>query len=256
MKKILAVIMVVAMMAALSTSLFAVEKLEKADTITGDLTVTGFFNESTKAIEFKSGDSYTFKFNNKSNDPTKNYTNFVLAICGALSEKYGGSDEEILIMRADNWAWGGKMSDIEEPGKETNPVKVESNITDWDAFKAAMGAGLNVEITLTRDGNTITYDAKMGDFTTKMTATSGKDLPETAYVFFTGEQVTLTGITTTKNAPAQGGDKTDETTAAGGQGGAASGNGGDKAPQTGVATVALAIAAISSGAYVVTKKRH
>ncbi len=39
-------------------------------------------------------------------------------------------------------------------------------------------------------------------------------------------------------------------------GGATSGNGNGGASQTGVATVALAIAAITSGAYVVSKKRH
>ena len=42
----------------------------------------------------------------------------------------------------------------------------------------------------------------MGEYTIKLTAKSGKALPETLYVFFTGENCALTGIATETNAKA------------------------------------------------------
>ena len=56
----------------------------------------------------------------------------------------------------------------------------------------------------------------------------------------------VAGAFTVENAPADGGN-TDDTTG---------GKGPETAPQTGFATIALAVAAIGSGAYIVSKKRH
>ncbi len=194
-KKFFAVALATTMALSTAMTAFAVDV---KDTISGDLTVTGFFNEKTDAVALKSGDSYTFKFNNKSNG-TNNYENYVMAVTGAIGDAYTGADQEVLIVRADNWGWGGGMSDFVAPdAKEGNKLAFETNVEDWDAWKAAAQAGFACEVTIKRDGNTLTYDAKTGDSTFKTTATSGKDLPETCYVFFTGENCNLTGFTTTK----------------------------------------------------------
>ena len=90
------------------------ESVGVADSITGDLAVTTFFNEKTDAVELRDGDTYTFKFTNKSAG-TNNWENFIMAITGAAGEYYTGSSEEILIIRADNWGWGGGMSNFSTP---------------------------------------------------------------------------------------------------------------------------------------------
>ncbi len=170
--------------------------VETVDAISGDLTVTNFFNEKTGAVEMKSGDSYTFTFKNTSNG-TNNYDNYVMAITGAIGEAYTGASEEVLIIRADAWGWGGGMSDFVAPDGTGNTLAFTTN-ADWDKWAAAMKAGVDVEITVSRDGNTINYSAKIGEVNVSLTATSGTALPESTYIFFTGEKCALTGINTTK----------------------------------------------------------
>lgn len=258
MKKILTLIMAVVMIAALAAPIFAVDKV---DTISGNLTVTSFFNEKTNAVELKSGDSYTFKFHNKSTGDAWPH-NYILAITGAIGDAYKDKEQEILIIRADRWGWGGGMSDFQEPNGKDHPISFTDNLNnDFDTWYKAMQAGLDVEIVLSRTGDTIKYDAKMGDYTMSLEATSGKALPESAYVFLTGEKVELTNISTTKNVedapttdtPTTDAPTTGDTPTTGEQGG--QGGQGGNAPATGFATAAIAIVAISSGAYIVSKKR-
>ena len=195
-KKLLAVALTATMMLSSVMSVFAVDA---KDTISGDLTVTTFFNEKTDAVELKSGDSYTFKFKDKCGG-TNNYENYVMAITGAIGDEYTGADQEVLILRADSWGWGGKMSDFAAPDAAAgNKLVFENSIgEDWATWLAAAQAGFDCEVTIARDGNSLKYDAKTGDHTISCTATSGIDLPESCYVFFTGENCTLSGITTTK----------------------------------------------------------
>lgn len=194
-KKLLAVALTATMMLSSVMSVFAVET---KDAISGDLTVTTFFNEKSDAVELKSGDSYTFKFNDKCGG-ANNYENYVMAIVGAEGDAYTGADQEVLILRADSWGWGGKMSDFAAPDAASgNKLVFENNIDDWAAWLAAAQAGFDCEVTIARDGNSLKYDAKTGDYTISCTATSGVELPESCYVFFTGENCTLTGIATTK----------------------------------------------------------
>ena len=194
-KKLLATALAAALALTNVPTVFAVEK---GEAITGDLTVTTFFNEKTDAVEMKDGDSYTIKFHNKSNG-TNNWENFILAVTGAIGEAYTSSEQEVLCIRSDSWGWGGGMSDFVLPNaEEGNKLVFNSNI-NFDNFAAETQAGIDVEITIGKDGNKITYDAKIGQYTTKLEATSGKDLPESLYVFLTGENCTLTGITTTKS---------------------------------------------------------
>lgn len=195
-KKLLAVALAATMVVSSAITALAVDV---KDTISGDLTVTDFFGEKTDAVELKSGDSYTFKFNNKCNG-TNNYNNFVMAITGAIGDAYTGADQEVLIIRADNWGWGGGMSDFVAPDQTTgNPLVFETNVgEDWASWLAAAQAGFDCTVKISRDGNTLAYEAQTGDYTFKTTATSGVALPDSCYVFFTGEQCTLTGISTTK----------------------------------------------------------
>ena len=178
--------------------------------IEGTLNVTTFFNEKTSAVPLKSGDSYTFSFTNKSKG-TNNWENFILAVAGATGAAYTGADQEILIIRADNWGWGGGMSDFVAPDAASgNKLVFESNI-NWDTWVAENQAGMPVTITISRRGNTLTYNATIGSYYVKLTATSGKALPETAYVFFTGENCTLGNIRTVASVVdgvAQTGDTT------------------------------------------------
>lgn len=240
-KKILAGILAGAMVVASATTAFAVEK---TDSISGDLTVTTFFNERTDAVELKSGDSYTFKFNNKSNG-TNNYENYVMAITGAIGEAYTGTTEEVLIVRADNWGWGGGMSDFVAPdATEGNKLAFETNVADdaaWTAWKTAAQAGFACEVTITRSGDTLTYSAKTGDYTFKTTATSGKALPESCYVFFTGENCELTGFTTVNNNASTTTPSTDTPS-------------GDSSNVLLLAGLA-GVAALGAGAVLVSKKR-
>lgn len=171
--------------------------VEAVDAISGDLTVTSFFNEKTGAVEMKSGDSYTFTFKNTSNG-TNNYDNYVMAITGAIGAEYTGAEKEVLVIRADAWGWGGGMSDLKAPNEEGNILKFTSD-ADWDKWAAAMQAGVDVEITVGREGDTINYSAKIGEVNVSLTATSGTALPDTTYIFFTGEKCSLSGITTKKN---------------------------------------------------------
>lgn len=266
MKKILTLIMAVVMIATLSTAIFAVDKV---DSITnGSLTVVGFNSDRTNAIELKSGDSYTFKFHNKSTG-TNNWDNYVFFVTSEVGDAYKGLEQELIIIRADNYGWGGTFGNFKSMDGKTGdqPVEFEKVTFNFDEWKAAMAAGLDVEVVFTRNGNTITYEAKMGEYTMKLTAKSTKELPESMYVFLTGEKVELTNINATKNvadAPTTDAPTTDtpttdapttgDTPTTGGQGGQQGGTGGN-APATGFATAAIAVVAISSGAYIVYKKR-
>lgn len=171
--------------------------VETVDAISGDLTVTSFFNEKSSAVEMKSGDSYTFKFKNTSNG-TNNWDNFVMAITGAIGDAYTGADKEILVIRADAWGWGGGMSDLVDPNGDGNALSFTSDV-DWDNWAAGAQAGYDVEINVSRDGNTINYSAKIGEYNVSLNATSNTALPDSTYIFFTGENCVLSGITTTKN---------------------------------------------------------
>lgn len=171
--------------------------VETVDAISGDLTVTNFFTEKSSAVEMKSGDSYTFKFKSTSNG-NNNWDNFVMAITGAIGDAYTGADQEVLVIRADSWGWGGGMSDLKDPNGEGNTLSFTNDV-NWDNWQAGAKAGYDVDITVSRDGNTINYSAKIGEYNISLNATSNVALPDSTYIFFTGENCTLSGITTTKN---------------------------------------------------------
>jgi hypothetical protein len=208
-KKIFAVALAAAMTVSSAFTAFAVET---ADSITGDLTVTTFFNEKTDAVELKSGDSYTFTFNDKSNG-TNNWENYVMAVVGAEGDAYTGADQEILIVRADAWGWGGSMSDFVAPDATGNALVFNSDV-NWDNWAADTAAGVDCEVTIARNGDTLDYTAKIGSYTVSTSATSGVALPDSCYVFFTGENCDLTGFATTTSGSDVSADTTEATTEA------------------------------------------
>lgn len=158
----------------------------------GNLTVTSFFGNKTEFTPLKSGSSLTYTFNNTSNG-NNNWDNFVMAVVNADAASYGGADNEVVVIRADAWGWGGGASDFVAPDGAGNTLAFETN-ANFDEWQAKMKEGVAVELTIALDGNTLTYNATIGEYTVSMTATSGVDLPDTLYVFFTGENCKLTGI--------------------------------------------------------------
>lgn len=190
---------VIAMSSIVTTSLTALA-VDTKDKISGNLTVTGFFNEKTDAVELKSGDNYTFKFHNKSVG-IKNYENYVMVVTGAVGDQYTGADQEVLIIRADGWGWGGGMSDFLAPDaiNEGNKLIFETDVYDWVTWFKEAQDGFDCEVEISRTGDTFSYYGKTGDNYFQLTATSGKELPESCYVFFTGENCELTGFTTEKH---------------------------------------------------------
>ena len=109
------------------------------------------------------------------------------------------SSDEVLIVRADAWGWGGGKSDFMAPDFNTeNSLVFTSNIDDWNAWNELMASGADCKVTLSRNGDTLAYTAVMGSYEVKCTAVSGYSLPESCYVFFTGENCELTGFKTEK----------------------------------------------------------
>lgn len=165
---------------------------EPAEDEPGTLTVTGFFSKKTDFTALKSGETLTYTFKNTSNG-SNNWENYVMAIVSADAASYTGADQEVAIIRADAWGWGGGASDFVAPDGEGNKLAFETN-ANFDEWQAKMKAGVDVKLTVALDGNTLTYNATIGEYTVSMTATSGVDLPDTLYVFFTGENCVLSNI--------------------------------------------------------------
>ncbi len=181
------------------TGAMPVFAVEKVDEITGDLSVSGFFAERTNAVELKSGEQYTFTFDNQSNG-SNNWENFVMAVTGAVGADYVDAGQEIFVVRADSWGWGGGMSDFVAPNAaEGNKLAFTNDVANWDDWAPAMQAGVSCEVNIGRQGDTLIYNAKIGEYTVSTSATSGVALPESCYVFFTGENCDLTNFTTTKS---------------------------------------------------------
>lgn len=163
------------------------------EVIEGSITTPGFFSEVTNTVPLKSGDGYTFKFHNKSNGYT-NWENFILAVSGASDAT--GFDQALLILRADSFGWGDGIHfpTIDEVlAGDTLPFV--NNVTDWESFMMDSRSGFDVTVTIQRDGDTLLYTAQMNEYTVTLTAVSKAPLPETVYVFLTGENCVLTGIT-------------------------------------------------------------
>ena len=247
MKKILAAFVAVAVMVAMVIPVSAANL--------GDLTVTNFFGEKTDMVELKGDGTCTFKLHNVSNG-TNNWDNYILAIVGETGAAYTGADQEVIIIRADKWAWGGGYSDFGADA-ETISASFESDI-NWDSFESEMQAGVDVNFTLTREGNTLTYNAKIGNYNVSYKGTSAKDLPETLYFFLTGENCTLSSIAAETTAANDGSDAADGADTPDTPDGAdTTGTTDSNAPKTGETSSAPAVAAlvILGSAIIAIRKR-
>ena len=110
---------------------------------------------------------------------------------GAIGGDYTGADQEIVVIRADNWGWGGGMSDFAAPdAADGNKLAFETDI-DWNTFESDCQAGVDVEVTLSRDGNTATTDG--GDTTTATTGDTANSTDTTASTTDAGTANTTTG---------------------------------------------------------------
>ena len=188
---------VAALMMAI-TSAMPVFAVEKVDEITGDLNAGAFFEDKTNAVELKDGEQYTFTFDQQSTGSSNwNCYSLVVANEGAVAPEYGGANCEIAVFRADSWGWGGGASDFVAPDAEGNKMQFTQDV-DWTNWVADLQAGVECEVTIAKMGDTLIYNAKIGDNTVSGTETSGVALPESCYVFFTGENVDLTNFTTVK----------------------------------------------------------
>lgn len=196
------------------------EKEEDEPVDLGDLTVTTYFVEKTDFVELRDGGTLTFTFHNQSTGTANpdegfeglpaNYENFVMAVVGKNKTAYNGFADEVLIFRADNFAFGGGLSDFANPWTATKGTIAPTYDTDivWADWPAVSKAGFDVTVTLSRDGDTLTYKAQMGDYYDNITATSKIGLPDTSlYVFLTGENVVLSNIKVlVDNPPAEDDD--------------------------------------------------
>ena len=179
-----------------TTAQMGTEVRDSMHNISGDLTVTTFFNEKTNAVLFQDGDTYKFRFHNTSNGQN-NYENYVIGIIGTAMDAYTGFLDEVAILRADTWGWGGGMSDFVTPDGNGNQIQFNTNIEyENNVFESMMQEGADCEVILRRVGDTIIYSAKIGDYTASSQMTSGITLPEDCYIFFTGENCSLTGFET------------------------------------------------------------
>ena len=254
MKKILVIALAALMLAVMAVPAFAAESV----TITG-----GFWSAWTPAYEIAVGETLEFDMEVKGGAAGWN-TFFAVVSNQAFEGGVGVSAPHLVegyaehvLLRADNYGWSGYYDTYD--GTETPQVDAEGNVTDddgiattftsdladanesgdyWDEFVAAY-ADAHVDATVERTATTMvfTYNvtgANGTTFTHTATQIFPEDLGDT-YVFFgsDGSEVTVTPVEEAPETPDQG--TTD-------------------APQTGVATIALAIAAIASGAYIVSKK--
>ena len=158
----------------------------------GNLTVTSFFGNKTEFTALKNGETLTYSFTNTSNG-SNNWDNFVMAVANADADSYAGADNEVIVIRADAWGWGGGASDFVAPDGEGNALTFETD-ANFDEWQTKMKEGADVNLTIALDGNTLNYKATIGEYNVSLSATSGVDLPDTLYVFFTGENCKLTNI--------------------------------------------------------------
>ena len=231
MKRILVIALAVAMIAVMSVSVFAAESEEvvcggwwtewsQAYEITDEALVLDIHHTSSGSDNW---DSIVTIFSNVYTDGTVDPN----------TDKETTGYTEYVVFRADSYGWGNAYV----AGSCTSTiVDTDENGDTWDNFRAIM-ADCDIVATYekTETGLKLTYDITGANGESFVyTATADCDTSAGLYVFFTGEECTMTVAPhVEEETPEQG-----ET----------------NAPQTGVATVVLAVVAMLSGAYIVSKK--
>ena len=157
------------------------------------VTITGFKTETAESVKLIDGASVTFNFRNKSNGD-ENWFNFIFDITNV---NINDGVNNIVTIRADNYAWGDPATYYDR----SNGTLVGMNDTpdEWANWLAAAQAGVDVEVTITKNGNTINYQATIGEDGkgNTMTLTSKIPLPEEITVNLTGERCVLSNISYT-----------------------------------------------------------
>ncbi len=233
MKKILVVAIAVAMLAVMAISAFAAE----SETVINP----GWWDDWSASHEIADGATLKFDIDLVAGGTNVwNSVNAVFINCltdGVEAPHTAEGYVEYAVLRTDphGWATEYDKGNCAHTGDNINDL----GITDYAAF----WAGADYDITITREGNKVVYEyailAADGTEVVSGWEMNAEDLSAGCYVFFTGDTGTEMTITVV--------DEHDGVNAPEG------GNEGD-APQTGFATIALAIVAIGSGAYIVSKK--
>ncbi len=231
MKKILTLALALMLIAVMSVSVFAAE----TSTISG-----GFWSAWTPGYEVAVGETIELDMTVKGGADNWN-TFFAAVVNGPTTGTVAPADEvegytEHVLLRADNYGWATYYN------TETGATVFASDIVDanedgdtWDDFRAAY-ADATVDATVERTATTMVFTYKVTGangvtFTHTATQTFPEDLGAT-YVFFgcDGSEVSVTPVEAAET-PVE-----------------------PNAPQTGIATIALAVVAMISGAYIVSKK--
>lgn len=235
MKKILVTLMVAAMIAVMCVPTLAAEPV----TISG-----GFWTAWTPGYEVVADAPVKLEMDVKGG--ADNWNNFfAVLVNGPTTGTAAPADEvegylEYAVLRADDYGWGTYYNVGDGSTVFTSDIVDANEDGDkWDDFRGVYAdAHVDVTIEKTETGVLLTYVVTGANGVT-FTHTAAQTLPAEAtpvYVFFgcDGSEVTVSEAA----AEAEGEGAPEE-----------------EAPQTGFATVALAAAALLSGAYI-AKKKH
>jgi len=107
---------------------------------------------------------------------------------GSDAKVSGNGYQEYSLIRLDGESW---YSDIHAD----NDITAEQTgaFRGWNDWKERYKQGLNITVTLTRDGNTVTMETENAGLALH-TRTVIKDSVETIYAAITGDQCTVTNI--------------------------------------------------------------
>ena len=233
MKKILVIALAALMLAVMAVPAFAAESEE--------VVCGGWWGAWSQAYEI-TDEALVLDIHHTSQG-TDNWDGIVAVFSNVYTDGTSAPNEagaadgyaEYVVFRADSYGWGnayvaGSCTATTVDANEDGDV--------WDDFRGIM-ADCDIVATFekTETGLKLTYDVTGANGASFVyTATADCDTSAGLYVFFTGEECTYT-IAPHVEAPVETPDQ-----------------GTTDAPQTGVATIALAVVAIASGAYIVSKK--
>ena len=181
MRKILAIIMAVALVCSFALTASA------AETTIDDLTCGAFWSAHTKGIEVTT-EGITITMTAKKAAPSAN--NYEAPVWIAFSSDNqlvnGENYAEYWVQRSDIYGWAGGA------GNADNTVAVNGFSGTWDIYNQKLADGTQVTIYAIRTGDTITVSMECAGMHSKVTLPVAADKP--AYLALTGEQCTMTGI--------------------------------------------------------------
>lgn len=136
------------------------EVYERYLTVGAEDNTTGYFSATSPHITMNGNGTLHLSFVNHSKGAAGgNYNNWAVAVDSDASA-HGRDDEHYFILRADNW------ENISGSNANITNGNIPANDAEWTVWRDDMN-GANVDMTITRNGNTITL-------TSVITTTGGK----------------------------------------------------------------------------------